>query len=152
MTTALEGGEGSASRHGRSLRPEKTKYTLYRRLGGPQGRSGQMRKISPPPGFDPRTVQPVASRYTDYATRPTNISLNTREMHSTRMVSEQHQLPHVVLTGTVPSHACSTRPCAYRRHYRCYVKPVLHTFTGQLPNASQNTSNGPSTAIIDDLF
>jgi hypothetical protein len=26
-----------------------------------------MRKISPPPGFDPRTVQPVASRYTDYA-------------------------------------------------------------------------------------
>ena len=29
-----------------------------------------MRKISPPPGFDPRTVQPVASRYTDYATPP----------------------------------------------------------------------------------
>jgi len=26
-----------------------------------------MRKISPPPGFDPRTVQPVASRYTDYS-------------------------------------------------------------------------------------
>jgi hypothetical protein len=24
-------------------------------------------KISPPPGFDPRTVQPVTSRYTDYA-------------------------------------------------------------------------------------
>jgi len=23
-----------------------------------------------PPGFDPRTVQPVDSRYTDYATRP----------------------------------------------------------------------------------
>ena len=46
----------------------KTWYLLYRRLGGPQGRSGQARKISPPPGFDPRTVQPVASRYTDYAT------------------------------------------------------------------------------------
>ena len=26
-----------------------------------------MRKISPPPRFDPRTVQPVASRCTDYA-------------------------------------------------------------------------------------
>ena len=25
-----------------------------------------------PPGYDPRTVQPVGSRYTDYATRPTN--------------------------------------------------------------------------------
>jgi hypothetical protein len=42
-------------------------------LGGPQGRSGQVRKISPPPGFDPRTVQSVGSRYTDYATRPTTL-------------------------------------------------------------------------------
>jgi hypothetical protein len=32
---------------------------------GPQGGSVRVRKISPPPGFDPRTVQPVASRYTD---------------------------------------------------------------------------------------
>ena len=39
---------------------------LYRRLGGPQGRSGRVRKISPLPGFDPRTVQPVTSRYTDW--------------------------------------------------------------------------------------
>ena len=61
---------GSASRPGRSLPPGKTRYPLYRRLGGPKGRSRQVRKISPPPGFDPRTVQPVASRYTDYATRP----------------------------------------------------------------------------------
>jgi len=29
---------------------------LYRRLRGFHGRSGRMRKISPPPGFDPRTV------------------------------------------------------------------------------------------------
>ena len=28
---------------------------------------GRVRKISPPPGFDPRTVQTVASRYTDWA-------------------------------------------------------------------------------------
>ena len=45
----------------------KTQYILYRRLGGSHGRSGQVRKISPPPGFDPRTVQPVASHYTDWA-------------------------------------------------------------------------------------
>jgi len=32
---------------------------------GPQGRSGQVRKISPPPAFDPRTVHPVANRYTN---------------------------------------------------------------------------------------
>jgi hypothetical protein len=42
-----------------------TRYPLYRRLGGPQSRSGRVRKISPPPGFDPRIVQLVASRYTD---------------------------------------------------------------------------------------
>ena len=44
-----------------------TRYPLYKSLGGPQGRFGRMRKISPSPGFDPRTVQPVASRYTDWA-------------------------------------------------------------------------------------
>ena len=32
--------------------------------------------LAPPPGFDPRTVQPVASRYTDWTTRPTNYMLN----------------------------------------------------------------------------
>jgi hypothetical protein len=37
-----------------------------RRLGGPQGRSGRVRKISSPPEFDPQTIQPAASRYTDY--------------------------------------------------------------------------------------
>ena len=58
-------GEGSASRLSRSLPPGKTQYPFYRRLGGPQGRSGQVRKISPTPGFDPRAVQPVASHYTD---------------------------------------------------------------------------------------
>ena len=44
-------GEGSASRPGRSLPPGKTRYPLYRRLGGPQSRSGQVRKISPPTGI-----------------------------------------------------------------------------------------------------
>jgi hypothetical protein len=39
---------------------------------GWQGRSGQVRKISPPPGFDPRTVQPVASHNTDRDTWPTD--------------------------------------------------------------------------------
>ena len=44
-------GEGSASRLGRSLPPGKTRYPLHRRLGGPQGRSGRMRKISTPTGI-----------------------------------------------------------------------------------------------------
>ena len=51
MTTVLEGGEGSALRPGRSLPPGKTRYPLYRRLGGSQGRSEHVRKISPPTGI-----------------------------------------------------------------------------------------------------
>ena len=44
-------GEGLASRPGRSLPPGKTRYPLYRKLGGTQGRSGQVRKVSPPTGI-----------------------------------------------------------------------------------------------------
>jgi hypothetical protein len=62
---ALKGGEGSVSHPGRSLPPGRTLYPMYRRLGGPQGRSGQVRKISPPLGLNSRTVQPIGSRYTD---------------------------------------------------------------------------------------
>ena len=64
LTSALDGvgGECHASA---TLSPGKTRYPLHRRRDGTQGRSGRMRKTSPPPGFDPRTVQPVASRYTD---------------------------------------------------------------------------------------
>jgi rRNA maturation protein Nop10 len=62
-TSALDGDGWSTPRPGR-FTPGKTRYRLYRRLGGTQGRSGWVRKISPAPGFDPRTAQPVASRYT----------------------------------------------------------------------------------------
>ena len=34
-----------------ALPPGKTRYPLYRRLGGPQGRSGQVQKILPPTGI-----------------------------------------------------------------------------------------------------
>jgi hypothetical protein len=46
---------------------------------GPQGRSGRVLKISPPPGFDSRTVRPARS-YTDYATpahRLVRVKLNS---------------------------------------------------------------------------
>jgi hypothetical protein len=58
------GGQGHALA---DLPPGMTRYPLHRRLGGSQGRSGRVLKISPPPVFDTRTVQLVASRYTDWA-------------------------------------------------------------------------------------
>ena len=59
-------GVGGQRHDPAALLSEKTQYPLHRRLGGPQGRSGQVLKISPAPAFDPQTVQPVASRYTDW--------------------------------------------------------------------------------------
>ena len=47
MTTALEGGEWSAACHGSNLPPGKTRYPFYRRLGGPQGRSGRAENLVP---------------------------------------------------------------------------------------------------------
>jgi len=67
MTAALEGSEWSAARPGRTLPPGKTRYPLYRMLGGPQGRSGRAESLVPT-GIRSRTFQPVPSRYTDWAT------------------------------------------------------------------------------------
>ena len=93
LTSALEGGEGSESRPGRTLPPRKTPYPFYRRLGGPQGRSRQVRKISPLPGFDPRTDQPVGSRYTDFATRPTWNATNMLNPKWSRVTSPTTIVP-----------------------------------------------------------
>ena len=37
---------------------------------GPRAGLDRCGNLAPPTGFDPRTVQPVASRYTGYAPRP----------------------------------------------------------------------------------
>ena len=63
-------GVGGPRHASAAFPPGKTRCPLYRRLGGPQGRSGRVRKISPPLGLDPPTAQPVASRYTDCAVPP----------------------------------------------------------------------------------
>jgi len=51
--------------------PGKDPVPIVQKAGWAPRRSGHMLKISPPPGFNPQTIQPVASRYTDYVTRPT---------------------------------------------------------------------------------
>jgi len=47
MTAALEGGERSVARPGRTLPPGKTPYPFYRRLCGPQSRAGRAEKSRP---------------------------------------------------------------------------------------------------------
>jgi hypothetical protein len=50
-----------------ALPPGNTRYPSYRRLGGPWAGLDEWGKSRPTPGFDPRTVKPVTSRYTDWA-------------------------------------------------------------------------------------
>jgi hypothetical protein len=60
-----------------NLTPGNTWSTLYRRLDGPQVKFGRVRKTSPPSVFDPRTVQLVASWYTDWAIPAANNNNNS---------------------------------------------------------------------------
>jgi hypothetical protein len=62
LTSALDGGGWSTPRRApATLPPEKTQYPLYR-APGPVWRGAE--NIAPP-GFDPRTVQHLASHYAD---------------------------------------------------------------------------------------
>jgi hypothetical protein len=63
LITAID-GVGGQHHAPAALPPRETDYLSYRRLVGTLGWSGQVRNNWRPPGFDPRTVQPVASRYT----------------------------------------------------------------------------------------
>jgi len=96
LTLALDGVGGH--RHTPTvLPPAKTRYPLYRRLGGPQRRSGQVRKISPSSGFDPRTVQPVASRHTDW-----DIAARYLLSHFEKSVKcREYKIPPRLLSGTL---------------------------------------------------
>ena len=65
LTSSIDGGRWSTQRHG-GLNPEKENpYLFCRWLRGPQVWSEWLWKISALREFDPQTVQPVASSYTD---------------------------------------------------------------------------------------
>jgi len=51
MTAALQGGEWSTPRPDRNFPPGKSRYPFYRRLGGPQGRSGRAENLFPTGNF-----------------------------------------------------------------------------------------------------
>jgi len=77
MTAVLEGGEWSSARPGRTLPPGKTRYPLYRRLGGPQVRSGRPENLVPTE-IRSRTVPARSQSYIDRANRPTAIKVHVK--------------------------------------------------------------------------
>jgi hypothetical protein len=66
LTSALEGGGWSAPRPG-PFTPGKDPVPIVQEVGWAPGPVWTNVKNLAPPEFEPRTVQPVASRYTDWA-------------------------------------------------------------------------------------
>jgi hypothetical protein len=103
LISALDGDGWSTPRPGRFTPGKETRYPFYRWLGRPQGRSGRVRKISPPPGFDPLTVQRVAI--------PTELSRSITIIiiiiiilgHSIQLLILLHiSVPHLALSSLSP--------------------------------------------------
>ena len=61
LTSELDGVGLLTPRPGRFTPGKQSRYP------GPQSRTGRVWKVSLPPGFDPRTVRPVGSRYAIWA-------------------------------------------------------------------------------------
>jgi len=106
----------------------KSQYPLYRRMGGPQGRSGRVQKILPEPGFAPRTIQPVASSYTDFdipGKQPYPIVSTSSSF--TQKVSENHKKPplNVRLAYCIHFDASSSFIASFNNHtihYKCIIR------------------------------
>jgi len=120
MTAALEGGEWSAARPGRNLPPGKTRYTLSRRLGGPQGRSGKAENPIPT-GIRSRTVEPVVSRYTDWAT--INYCIYIYSSRSLRHVSAGNCYYNRMMLHFNKTEGLRQRPL---RQLRCFINHKIN--------------------------
>ena len=71
MTCGTRGGWGVSVTPWPLFTPGKDPVPIVQEAGWAPGLVWTGAENLAPPGFDPRTVQPVASRYTDWATRPT---------------------------------------------------------------------------------
>jgi hypothetical protein len=101
-------GLWSTPRPGR-FTPGKDLIPIVQEVGWAPGRSRRVRKISPPPGFVPWTVQPVASRYTDRAILAPSASrhplyggVGVRQGYSKLFEGQANSYPSQKLKSTSP--------------------------------------------------
>ena len=120
-------GEWSAARPGRTLPPVKTRYPLYRRLCGPQGRSGRAENLAPP-GFNTRTVHPLAQSlyrlsYPAHIYHCTTLNLSQRAVRYS--VREQFHLmtvqfrPKYFGNNVSGRYRVFSKPCGVHRRCCC---------------------------------
>ena len=157
MTAALEGGEWSAARPGRTLPPGKNRYPFYRRLGGPQGRSGRAENLVPT-GIRSRTVQPVVSRCTDWATRPTHCKYKPSKHHKLESYGRKdywrETLPHSpTRTGKTilnSSLRIKNYPDEIQTRYLPW-KQITRAITGLIRQIMINLTEVPQSKLVDAI-
>ena len=79
MTAALERGEWSAGRPGRTLPLGKTRYPFYRRLDGPQGRSGRAENLVPT-GTRSTTTTTTTTTNTNNSNNSVNVNIQILQL------------------------------------------------------------------------
>jgi hypothetical protein len=78
---------------------KETRYPLYRRVGGKQIRSERQRKMSSTSGFDPRTLQFIASGYTNYTILARACALTHTHTHTlkhTKLFQKNSYIEHII--------------------------------------------------------
>jgi hypothetical protein len=131
---------------GRIIPKKETLFTLYRRKGGPQGLSGRARKIFPPPRFDSRTFQPIASRYAYYSyiiqacglmQYPESCLRRLREITKTIIVFRPFSDWH---TKRLPSEykSVTSQLCKYLHNFRYQQNQTSTCCGGKTYNARMN--------------
>jgi hypothetical protein len=82
-----------------------------------------VQKISPPPGFDPWTVQPVASRYTDYAI-PALVKKSAGIVIAEKTAKDAKKLIHVFFTHIVRLGSAESRFVTSSEALECTCKKL----------------------------
>jgi hypothetical protein len=83
------------------------------------------RKISPPPGFDSRTVQPAASRYTDWYIPAQDTHSTANECFSDSRVNGQHYCARsflsLLVTGNIGGEDTDNRTHKLMMFVNCFT-------------------------------
>ena len=118
------------TRPGRTLPPGKTRYPFYRRLGGPQGRSGRAENLVPT-GIRSQTVQPLVAIPTELpgplvhgGSIINNRGFRTLSMQMNDKPTDKHPIKHY------PALALKRRPELWSFQYGvlCYLPALKHEF------------------------
>jgi hypothetical protein len=136
MTAALEGGWVVSSTPQPYFTPRKDPVPIVQEAGWAPEQVCMGKNLAPL-GFDPRTVQPIVSRYTDWATQPTvwevpgsNIKLQTGCLDWCSTWS--FPVPHLQINGVIkPKYAKKNLwQCHFVHHFSCFKFGLLQQEAG----------------------